>query len=267
MSTITIESLTTKVGKLLSKAESTTSADEAQALFAKAQELATRHQIDMAVARMNHAASEAPDVLEERTLTLGLARSAGLAQKVRLFSAVGHANGIRMAISHDSTTAYPIGFASDLDTVEQLYFALVEQMVRFGNEWVNNRSWAGDTYYNDTHWDVRPVNARIARRTFYEGFTSAIQSRLNEAKRYAEEAAQAAEEPSVDNSGKQVSVTALALRDKDKEVNEFTQKVYARRRIRGTYRGGRSSGSHSGSRSAGHSAGMQASMSGRAAIA
>ena len=39
------------IGKLLRKAETTHSADEADALMAKAQELATRYSIDLAVAR------------------------------------------------------------------------------------------------------------------------------------------------------------------------------------------------------------------------
>ena len=58
------------IGKLLRKAEQTT-AGEAEALWQKAQELATRHSIDLALARLADERARQREVVEERSVVIG----------------------------------------------------------------------------------------------------------------------------------------------------------------------------------------------------
>lgn len=254
--------ITATIGKLLSKADSTESQEESHALFTKAQELASKHSIDLTMARYRHEESE-KDLLEDRTFTIGAARSSGLKQKVRLFSVVAAANDVRLAIRNDSTAIFPLGYRSDLDMTERIYASLVAQMERFGDDWVRSGSWRGDTY---GYRPAKPVNARVARRLFYEGFIREIHQRLDTAR---EEARASAEEiyAGAKGSSKELSSLALALRDKTEQVDEFRDQYYKRARVRGKWKGSQadSFGGHR-SYSAGVEAGRRASMRGNAEI-
>ena len=254
---------TETVGKLLAKAGSTESQAEAQALFAKAQELASKHAIDLTMARWEHGKAT-KDQLEDRTFEIGAARSVGLKQKVTLFSVVAQANDVRLAIRTDSTAVFPIGYASDLDMTERIYRSLVEQMERFGDEWVASGEWRGDTYGCR---DDKPVTSRVARRLFYEGFIARIHYRFHSARMAAEQEA-ASEARRSDGSGdKALSSLALALRDKSEQVDEFRAQYFKRAGVRGRWRGSSAdSGGGYASLGAGHRAADQASMSGREEI-
>lgn len=273
-----IDSLTSRIGKLLAKAENTTSVAEAAALFAKAQQLASEHSIDMAVARFQHSEGMVPDVLEDRTLILGAARSLGLQQKLALWGGVADTNDVQYSVRRDKTAVNPVGFASDLDTAEQLYAVLVEQMVRMGDEYVRGRSWEGDTYDRHvtvrdpqwggtyTEWKTKPVDAKVARRSFYTGYVQAVRSRLYWARMDAEDAAEArAEEAGISAAPGELSVTTLALVDKKEQVQQYTNEFFARTNVRGTVRESRPS-IHTGSSHSGYKAGEQAAMSNRKAI-
>ncbi|NLE98235.1 MAG: DUF2786 domain-containing protein [Propionibacterium sp.] len=254
--------ITETIGKLLSKADSTESRDESHALFAKAQQLASKHSIDLTMARASHA-SKSQDLLEDRSLTIGAARSTGLKQRVSLFSIVARANDVRLAIRTDSTVVYPVGFASDLDMAERIYRSLVAQMERFGDGWVRSRRWEGDDY----GWEGKPVTARVARRLFYEGFIQEIHARLAEARNQAEADAERTYADATRGSGKELSSLALALRDKTEQVDEFRDQYYKRANVRGRWRGSKAD-SFGGRRSvaAGERAGSRASMSGSAEL-
>lgn len=247
------------IGKLLSKAERTESEEESQALFAKAQQLASKHAIDLAMARFRHAESS-KDGLEDRTVTIGAPRSVGLKQKVSLFSVIAHANDVRLAIRRDSTQVYPVGFRSDLDVVERLYHSLVGQMERFGDRWVASGRWRGDTY---GLWGEKPVGARVARRLFYEGFIYRIQLRFMEARREARASAERTYADDAPRPGKELSSLALALRDKTEQVDEFRDQYFRKSGVRGKWRGSQADqfGGHA-SYAAGERAGERASLSG-----
>lgn len=270
-------SIVTRIGKLLAKAEDTQSQAEAEALFAKAQELASKHSVALAVARRQLRDCEAPEVPESRTLRLGEARTAGLVQKVQLFGVIARANDVRFSIVQGNTAVNPIGFPTDLDVTEALFACVAEQMVRLGNQWLVEGQWRADTYRSEEpyvavgpdgvrqlRW-ARPMNARVARRRFYEGFVLAVETRFLEAKRSVESAAEGADLTRVvDASGKELSVTTLALRDKRKQVDEFTAREFERQGVRGFWRGSRARavGGYA-SEAAGYQAGEAANLTGR----
>jgi hypothetical protein len=113
-----------RVTALLAKAESTTYPDEAEALTGKAQELMTRHAIDVAA------------VEAERG---GGARASGrrigiddpyARARVTLLSEVGRANRCRAVWSRGLGFATLFGDEGDLDAVEVLYTSLLVQATR-----------------------------------------------------------------------------------------------------------------------------------------
>lgn len=270
-------SIVSRIGKLLAKAEVTHSQAEAEALFAKAQELASKHSVALAVARRQLRDLEAPETPESRTLHLGEARTAGLVQKVHLFGVIAKANDVRYSIVQGNIAVNPIGFPTDLDVVEALFACVAEQMVRLGNQWLAEGHWRADTYVTEQpyvavgsdgvhrlEW-ARPMNARVARRRFYEGFVLAVGRRFLEARQAAESEAERGDLTRVvDSSGKELSVTTLALRDKRQQVDEFTAREFERQGVRGSWRGSRAT-AHGGdaSEAAGFQAGVAANLTGR----
>jgi hypothetical protein len=113
-----------RVTALLAKAESTTFPDEAEALTAKAQELMTRHAIDMAAVRAERVGG--PRVSGRR---IGVDDPYARA-RVTLLSEVAGANRCRAVWSQAFGFATVFGDESDLDAVEMLFTSLLVQATR-----------------------------------------------------------------------------------------------------------------------------------------
>ena len=261
-----MDSVVTRIGKLLAKAESTDSVEEAEALFAKAQALASRHAVELAVARRFQAAGEQRETPEERTITLGRAGQHHLKQLAALFLVVADANDLKCLIATNSSVVYPLGFPSDLEVTEAIYVALAEQMVRLGNAWLAGGSWREERYRAGVdRWGrivTKPMTSRVARRSFYEGFITEIHRRFGEAREAAvQESTQRHAAEAAVSEGKRVSVTTLALREKAEEVNEFYRRRVERDRIRSSWRGSATMSTSGPSTEAGRRAGARASMS------
>lgn len=112
-----------KVRALLRKAESTSFPAEAEALTAKAQDLLTRHALDVALVEGGETTgvSEGPVV---RPVPVAGAYAAGRAM---LLGAVASANRCSAVWDPDATTAMVVGFGVDLDAVELLWRSLMSQ--------------------------------------------------------------------------------------------------------------------------------------------
>ncbi len=275
------------IANLLRKAERTDNQHEKDAFFTRAQTLATRNSIDLAVARAHTAKAEQREQIEERAVRIGYKGTTGLADYVQLFLAIGKANDLRFLIANDSTVVYAHGFPSDIDVTEALYASLVGQMVKASEEYLKTGDHKNDTvwveggykkkytgekdYWGDREYTedyvpghYKPVHGRVARRSFYAGFASRIQTRLLEAKQTTEQAAiledETAQQAQQGTSG--LVSLALVLVEKQTAVTEWHAAEIKRRGIRGSYKGGRSSG-HSGSgRQAGDRAGRSANLGG-----
>jgi Protein of unknown function (DUF2786) len=113
-----------RVTALLAKAESTTYADEAEALTAKAQELMTRHAIDVAVVETGRGGGAG---VSGRRIGIDdpYARA-----RVMLLSEVARANRCRAVWSRGLGFATLFGDEGDLDAVEVLYTSLLVQATR-----------------------------------------------------------------------------------------------------------------------------------------
>jgi Protein of unknown function (DUF2786) len=113
-----------RVTGLLAKAESTTYPDEAEALTAKAQELITRHAIDVAALESERARGATASGRR-----IGIDDPYARA-RVTLLSEVARANRCRAVWSHGLGFATVFGHDGDLDAVELLYTSLLVQATR-----------------------------------------------------------------------------------------------------------------------------------------
>ena len=281
------------IAKMLRKAERTDNEHEAAAFMQRAQTLATRHSIDLAVARAHTAKAEKREQVEEVAVEIGTPGKRGLALYTQLFLDIAQVNDIKCLIAHDSSTVYAMGFPSDVEVAKALYASLVVQMVQAGDAYIKSGEYKSETvwvpghykktrrYWNsywgeyeyDEEWvegKEKPVDGRVARRSFYNGFRQKVVARLREAKNEAVAAAEAestSSEVMDETTGKALSSMALVLREKSKEVDAFyTEKA---KRARGSWKGGsRASAGHTSSaaRRAGTKAGASARLSGNAGI-
>ena len=148
-----------RVQALLAKAESTEFPEEAEALFAKAQELITRHSIDEVLAR-TRSSSDKPEM---RRLQMEAPYASA---KFTLISAVGRANDITV-VGDQNYLVTLIGFRTDLDAVEMLFASLVIQATRA--MFAAGYALAGS-------------RVRAFRHSFLVAFSHHIEQRLREAR-------------------------------------------------------------------------------------
>jgi Protein of unknown function (DUF2786) len=113
-----------RVTALLAKAESTTYPDEAEALTAKAQELMTRHAIDVAAVEAERGGGS-----HASGRRIGIDDPYARA-RVTLLSEVARANRCRAVWSRGLGFATVFGEEGDLDAVEVLYTSLLVQATR-----------------------------------------------------------------------------------------------------------------------------------------
>jgi hypothetical protein len=225
------DKLLDRIGALLAKAESTDSEHEAEALVSKAQQLATLHAVDLAVARQRTARRQRRETPVQRKVRIGTRNEQGRRHRVGLFVAVAHANDVRVDAARDSTYVLAFGFASDLDVVEALYASLATQLVAAANAAIRRGEHREDVYWSDAAGAWRS-DARVFRTAFSVGFANAVAQRLVAAR---EAALRAAPAPLAAPAGGSSTAGALVLAGKAAEVDAFYQSAS---RARGSWRGG-----------------------------
>lgn len=231
-----------KIAKLLRQAERSTNDNERDAFLAKAQGLATRHSVALAVARAHADREERHRQLVAQTCRIGERGKRGLARYVQLLLNIAHANDLRCTISHDNTAVHLHGFAADVQVTEAMYQSLLVQMVADCERYLADRpeelhwEWAGRR-----GWRHKPVATITARLAFYQAFAQRIGARLEEAKQAAVRAAEGAETAG-DRTAGGSSSTAVALRQKEVDIHDYFAEVLRKNNIRGTWRGGRGDG-------------------------
>jgi hypothetical protein len=153
----------TKVQALLAKAESTPYPDEADAFFAKAQELMTRYAIDEALARGERVRTDKPLL---RSFTI---EEPYRTAKRTLLTAVASANDVRVIIGHAGSITLA-GFADDIEVTELLFASLLVHATR--------------EMHMAASRDV-PARLRAYRHAFFVAYGTRIAHRLDEARRAA----------------------------------------------------------------------------------
>ncbi|MEZ0578514.1 TIGR04338 family metallohydrolase [Nocardioides sp. MH1] len=221
-----------KLAKLLRQAERASNEHERAAFLSKAQALATRHSVALAIARAHTAKEEGREQPVAENYRIGERGKRGLARYVRLLLNIAHANDVRCTISHDSTALTLHGFPSDIAVTKAIYESLLVQMVadceRHLRSGVRDEQEKWDP--SRRRWTVRPVATITARLAFYEAYAWRIGERLDEA-RAATLAAAVGPDDGPEASGE----TALALRQKELDVHDFFAESLRRNNVRGTW--------------------------------
>jgi len=233
-----------RIAKLLRQAEGTRNEHERDAFLARAQSLATRHSVALAVARAHSARMERRDQPVSEHYRIGERGKRGLARYVRLLVNIAHANDLRCTINSDSTAVTMYGFATDIAVTRALYESLLVQMVSDCERYL-----ASDARDTTVAWDrrarryvERPVATITARLAFYEAYGIRIGERLQEAREEAIAAAVAQGDHGTDaERGASSGSTAVALRQKELDVHDYFAEALRRNNIRGTWSGDRRS--------------------------
>lgn len=224
------EKLTERIGALLAKAESTDSPQEAEALTAKAQQLATLHAVDLATARerSQHRRERATPI--QRKVVIGKRNEQGRRHRVNLFYVVARVNDVYLDVARDSTYVLAFGFPSDVEVVEALYGSLATQMVTAANAAIRRGEHRNEVYWSETAQAWRS-DARVFRTAFNHAFVATVADRLAEARdaALAEDEDRQKAVPGSQTSG------ALVLARKADEVADFHRRTS---QARGTWRSG-----------------------------
>lgn len=213
-----------KVGKMLRHAEGAATEAERDAFFTKAQELATTHSIELAVARAAHETGEATAAPTFEPVRLGHRGQQSNVRYIELMLAIARANDLRCSIRGDNTGVTLYGFQGDIDVTKTLYVSLVVQMVADADAYIRSGA-------------HRPVHGRTARAAFYSGWTSRIEHRLQLAQRAAQVSAGAFEPVGDEPAGESSGVNLPALVAKEVEVHDYFAYMRRQHGVRGTWRG------------------------------
>lgn len=213
------------LSKLLNQAENAATEAEAEAFFAKAQQLATLHAISLEQARAHSHASSKRETPTHEQITVGAPRQHVNSHLCLLAAAIGEANSLRTNIASNNTFVLWFGLPSDIETATLLLQSIAAQMVRSADAFVRSRRWA-DEYDPETGG---PMTAQKARKSYYTAYVRVLGARMNEARKQAQ---QEYDRTTSDGSAE------LVLRGKELEVRDYyTQHSTAR----GYWKGQRSS--------------------------
>lgn len=269
----TQEDLIEVIGKLMNQAEHAATDAERETFMAQAMFLGSKHSIDAAKAQAALAKTMKREEAVMDTITIGQPKTHNLAVFCELFMTIGRAYDIKFNIAHNSTYVIAFGMPSDIEVVKALYTSLVQQMMTEVMTFIKLGEWKSETdvrYNRRTGEYVRkPIDSRVAKRNFYEAFSSEIGTRVRAAQRQAKEAAIAEDEEAREDmtTAAELEVaestsTELVIVKKREEVDEFYKN---RSTARGSWKGSQSTYRSNTGRSAGRSAGQRASLtSGRA---
>lgn len=249
------EAWRTRIAAILRQAEATPHRAEAETFMARAQELATRHAIDLALVAARHRADGRPpaEQPEEVTVVVGRPGQRWLRNYCQLFMAVARANDVSYLLASNSTRMYAHGMPSDITMTVALYESLRAQMVASAEAWMRTGAWKQEQVLRleGRRLSEAPVHWSTAKTSFYEGFVDSVADRLAESRRRAEQAATVAAADAGrtgatgappgasgqdDTPGTDLHSTALALAAKREQVRAFHEQVTARLRP-GRWRG------------------------------
>ncbi|MEN9923753.1 MAG: hypothetical protein RIS09_1267 [Actinomycetota bacterium] len=206
-------------------AERTDNEHEADAFLKKAQALATHASVDLALARMHTKDKEQRSMPISKTFTIGELRKRANKHLIDLFIGIAHANDLKIDVAHNSTYVIVYGMPSDIDVSEVLFNSLATQMFAFAQEWIHSGNWRDD-YYEIIEVDYRGKRRRVqknhtaktAKSAFYVAFTKRISERVSDVRE------EVLRERTATESKDALVSTAVVLRDKAREVQDYYKK-------------------------------------------
>lgn len=231
-----------RIAKLLQMAERAKTAEEAAAFFAKAQAIATAHEISLAEARAQQPKAQREQPVQHK-VEVGRPRQQHNRHYLRLLVALARSNGCEIGLYNNNTAALLFGLPSDIETIERMFAVIAPQMIRLGEQYLAAGTWRREVVIDLQTGTRRPVTRQGARASFYQGFTDTLSTRIAEAARKARKAAADAERKAGhfhDEAGGVLSPqrqtgVEIALRAKEVEIREFAKAHLGG----GTWRGNR----------------------------
>lgn len=214
------------LSKLLNQAENAATEAEAEAFFAKAQELATLHAISLAEARAHTARSQRREQPTHQQIDIGEPRQRVNSHLCLLSVALGEANSLRTNIASNNTFILWFGLPSDIEKATMLLHSVAHQMVRSADAFVRGSTWRGE---RDWETGGMEMTAQKARKSYYSTYVRVIGERLLKAREDAQQ-----EYDRTTAAGE----AALVLRGKELEVRDYYEQTST---ARGSWRGQRSS--------------------------
>ena len=246
------DSITDKVGKLLTHADKAGTDEERRTYLEKAEGLAAEHSISLAILRKKQA--DGQDESRDRPTTGKLFNLSALSSTtyrnlaVELGTAIGRAHGAQCTIRGKSQYMTFYGFPEDIDLTELMLSRVTPMMFE-----------EADAYLKSPEHRSSGVAGVSARITFCKSFAWEVGHRLKEAVTTTEREVLAI-------AGEQAASTELALREKAVEVKDYVAHEFKRQGVRGSWKGS-NTGSHSeDAYSAGKRSAQQANLFGRKEI-
>lgn len=220
------------IAAILNQAENTDVEAEKDTFFSAAQSMATKHGIDLAIARQFTKYGEKAKQNEVQVIRVEIGEKGdrGAGTYSDLMIGIIDANEIMWLRANDNSWVELYGMKFDIEYAKDLYAVLLTQMV------IECR-----IFLDSDEWKLDGTTRSDARISFCYGFTTHIKQRLTNTRLEAERSAQ---NQHVDDG---VSV-ALVLSDQRKEIRST---YYSKRSGLRTYYG------NSGSNRAGHRSGHQ----------
>lgn len=209
-----------KISKLLRKAESTDSAEEAEAFYSKAQELMAKYAIDeaMLAAARDFKDVGANPIIKQEFVIYGIYRY----PLMNLCFAVLRNNGLKAVLLYGSPwrtvggrvyketqVLDAVGYKTDLERASLLYTSLQLQALRAENIWWKE--------HKPLYSHLKPSKQHQARRGFLFAFAEGANKKLAEATQRGKKAAET--EHGSDS-------VALVIRDKSLKVQDEFNKHY-----------------------------------------
>ncbi len=280
------EQTLSRLAKILTQAENAATQEEADAFFAKAQEISTASGIELEMARSHAAAGLRVPKMEQKMVRVAEHKAKYRTTLVDLMCNVAQNNGLKCAISHSRTHVYLYGYDTDIEVTELLYASIATQMKQASDAYIRSGAYKSEKVYRPSkekynrttgEWEYTedgmfPVHGTTARLNFQDAFSSAIGSRLSKARREAERKAALAQEHIQSDTVQQESTlsdfVAMVLVRKEEAVSDFYYKTtgFSRKGSRGGYSGTQASTYSSGARAAGSAAGHSARLGNSTAI-
>jgi Protein of unknown function (DUF2786) len=277
-----MDAMVERIAKLLALGEAAGTPQEAEAAFAKAQQLASKHSIDVELARRASKPKERQTPIM-RVIRVGEKGKHANAPLISLFSEIAAVNDVRILIAHNSTFVEAHGFPTDIDATEASWVSIALFMVKHADALVRdkNAAWRSETYMDWDNYEWTRVEKKVtgqgARKSFYRDFTFAIGRRLDQIR---QESIKQADEQINEDINAHAGITAgddapnlpssmaLVVREKKAEIEDFMWDNYEKRygkRKAGSWKGGGSSSGHSSSAAAaGREAAQRVNLGGSA---
>lgn len=256
------DSITDKVGKLLSHADGASTEEERNTFVSKAESLAAEHSLNLALIRKRQADADKTDrdrpTTSEMFPLTALPNATYQKLAVELGNEIANAHGARCTIWGKSKYMIFYGFPEDIQLTELMFARLTPVMFE-----------EADAYLKTPEHKESGVAGVSARITFCQSFALKVGSRLREA---VEEVNQQASR-SYDSGPGQLTdhestpSVEMVLAEKAVEVANYVDYEFKRQGVKGSWKGSRTSNWSYTASHAGRTAGARANLYGRRELA